>query len=100
MNTGGIPLGMIRVPPPYGSIKWDLGPGDSVFFYTDGVTEAMNQKEEQYDDIRPITKFLAKNQVKTAQDFIEALISDLNDFTSSTPQSDDITALYLMKNNS
>jgi len=100
MSTGGIPLGMIRVPPPYGSIKWDLGPGDSVFFYTDGVTEAMNQKEEQYDDIRPITKFLAKNQVKTAQDFIEALISDLNDFTSSTPQSDDITALYLMKNNS
>jgi len=97
MDTGGIPLGMIRVPPPYGSIKWTLKPGDSVFFYTDGVTEAMNEKEEQYDDIRPITKFLAKNQVKTAQDFIEALISDLNDFTSSTPQSDDITALYLMK---
>lgn len=100
MDTGGIPLGMIRVPPPYGSIKWILKPGDSVFFYTDGVTEAMNEKEEQYDDIRPITKFLEKSKAKTAQYFIEELITDMNDFTSSTPQSDDITALYLMKTNS
>jgi sigma-B regulation protein RsbU (phosphoserine phosphatase) len=100
MSTGGIPLGMIRVPPQYGGLKWILNPGDSVLLYTDGVTEAMNEKEEQYDDVRPITKFLVNSKARTAQNFIEELISDMNDFTSSTPQSDDITVLYLMKTDS
>jgi sigma-B regulation protein RsbU (phosphoserine phosphatase) len=97
MTTGGIPLGMMQMPFPYQSSKWLLNPGDSVFFYTDGVTEAMNEREEQYDDIRPLKNFLTSANHKAAKNFIEALISDLNEFTGATPQSDDITALYLLK---
>lgn len=97
LATGGIPLGMMREAFPYESLKSNLNPGDSALFYTDGVTEAMNEKEEEYDDIRPLRDFLSSNSVPTAKDFINNLIADLNDFTSGTPQSDDITALYLCR---
>jgi sigma-B regulation protein RsbU (phosphoserine phosphatase) len=97
LTIGGIPLGMMRVSSPYESSKWVLKPGDSVFFYTDGVTEAMNEREEEYDDVRPIKNFLISNKALNTKKFINELIADLNDFTGTTPQSDDITALYLMK---
>ena len=97
MTTGGIPLGMMSTPFPYESSKWALKSGDSVFFYTDGVTEAMNEREEEYEDFRPIKNFLVSNEALTAKNFINELIADMNDFTGATPQSDDITALYLLK---
>jgi sigma-B regulation protein RsbU (phosphoserine phosphatase) len=97
ISTGGIPLGMMREALPYGSTKCVLNEGDSVFFYTDGVTEAMNEKDEQYEDERPITEFLVSNKSSTAENFIKELFDDIYDFTGDTPQSDDITALYLTK---
>jgi len=97
LKTGGIPLGMMRMAFPYESVKSVLKPGDSVLFYTDGVTEAMNEREEEYDDIRPLKDFLISNNTSGAKTFIEDLLTDLQVFTGDTPQSDDITALYLVK---
>ena len=97
LKTGGIPLGMMQMAFPYESSKTILQDGDSILFYTDGVTEAMNSQEEEYDDIRPLKDFLLKYSVKTAKEFIDDLMADLHDFTGDTPQSDDITALYLTK---
>ena len=97
LKTGGIPLGMMNMPFPYQSIKTTLNPGDHMLLYTDGVTEAMNFKEEEYDDICSLKNFLKLQNSSTAKDFIRNLIVDLNKFTGDTPQSDDITALYLTR---
>jgi sigma-B regulation protein RsbU (phosphoserine phosphatase) len=97
LSTGGIPLGLMREALPYGSKKFTLNPGDSVFFYTDGVTEAMNDKEEQYEDFKPIDQFLVSSDAVNAEAFITDLITDIKNFTGDTPPTDDITALYLMK---
>jgi len=97
LNTGGIPLGMMQMAFPYESSKSILKPGDSILLYTDGVTEAMNDKEEEYDDIRPLKDFLISHSAITAKNFIDELMDDLHKFTGDTPQSDDITALYLTK---
>ena len=99
LKTGGIPLGMMDMAFPYESSKSILHPGDSILFYTDGVTEAMNDKEEEYDEMRPLKDFLVKHSAVSARNFIDDLLADLNDFTGDTPQSDDITALYLTKDN-
>ncbi|MCB0284452.1 MAG: PP2C family protein-serine/threonine phosphatase [Calditrichaeota bacterium] len=98
LKTGGIPLGMMNIPFPYESSKATINPGDHVLLYTDGVTEAMNAEEEEYDDIRSLKKFLVAKNSSAAKDFITNLINDVNDFTGDTPQSDDITALYLTRN--
>jgi len=100
LKTGGIPLGMMRMAFPYEGMPTTLKPGDSVLLYTDGITEAMNAAEEEYDDIRPLKNFLLNNHGVCAADFIDGLIKDINDFTGDTPQSDDITALYFIRKNS
>ncbi len=97
VKTGGIPLGFMSMPFPYESSKLTLNQGDSVFFYTDGVTEAMNEKNEEYDIKRPVREFLVSHQCPTAEDFIGELMADIRDFTGDTPQSDDITSLFLMR---
>ena len=98
ITTGGIPLGMVREAFPYESSKLVLNPGDRIFFYTDGVTEAMNEREEEYNNIKPITNFLTASTAANAKIFIDDLMDDIDNFTGSTPQSDDITALIVMKN--
>ena len=98
LKTGGIPFGMLGLPFPYESSKNRLNPGDRLLLYTDGVTEAMNEKEEEYEDIISLSKFLKKNNPADAQDFIRELMDDINRFTGDTPQTDDITAVYLIRN--
>lgn len=100
LKTGGIPLGMMGLPFPYESEKHVLQPGDRMLLYTDGVTEAMNEDEEEYDDIVSLKSFLNNNQSEDARIFIQHLFQDINRFTANTPQSDDITALYLIRNES
>ncbi|KAA3614835.1 MAG: serine/threonine-protein phosphatase [Calditrichaeota bacterium] len=97
LSTGGIPLGMMQMAFPYESSESVLNPGDSILFYTDGVTEAMNEEEEEYEDHRPLKDFLTSNSPPDAKSFIDVLMEDLHNFTGSTPQSDDITALYLSR---
>ena len=89
---------MVREAFPYESSKLVLNPGDRIFFYTDGVTEAMNEREEEYNNIKPITNFLTASTAANAKIFIDDLMDDIDNFTGSTPQSDDITALIVMKN--
>jgi len=98
LATGGIPLGMLGLPFPYTSQKTVLNPGEQLLLYTDGVTEAMNLQEEEYDDVIGLTSFIKGHSSDKAQIFIDDLHSDLNLFTGETPQSDDITAFYIIRN--
>ena len=99
LKTGGVPLGMMDIAFPYESTTSLIKPGDRLLLYTDGVTEALNEKEEEYDDVRPLKDFFISNQSPTAKNFIDELIIDVQNFTGETPQSDDITALYLIREN-
>jgi len=97
LKTGGIPFGMMAVSFPYQSFKTVLNPGDRLLLYTDGVTEAMNENEEEYDDIISLSQFLKRTNPPSANDFIRMLMDDINQFTGNTPLTDDITALYLSR---
>ena len=75
---------------PYHSGRLKLGAGDSLFLYTDGVTEAMNPAGELYGEGRlEATLKLAK------EDLIALVYRDLHAFVSGAEQSDDITMLTL-----
>ena len=72
-----------------------LKPGDTLFMYTDGVTEAMNSAEELYGEERLLA---ALNQSANAHDPV-ALLGEITrsvaDFAGEAEQSDDITMLGL-----
>ena len=67
-------------------------PGDCLFQYTDGVTEAINQKEELFGDKRLVMTLNAKKDL-SPKELIEEMHEAIRDFSKGVPQSDDITML-------
>lgn len=97
LDAGGVGLGMFDFGIPFAGQKTIINPGDKLFLYTDGIPEAMNEKEEEYSDEKMI-KFLIDNSEKYSDEFIKLLVNDVKEYTGSTPQSDDITAMILRRN--
>ncbi len=94
---GGLALGMIDMDFPYTSARVTISAGEQLLLYTDGVTEAMNSKEQLYDATGALKKFMESFAPQTAESFISGLLADLSRFTGSAPQNDDITAMYVMR---
>lgn len=74
----------------YATEELKLSPGDRLFLYTDGVTEAMNPKGELFG-----TERLEKNLGMASGDLIFAVQSELAAFMAEAPQADDITILTM-----
>ena len=86
-----IPLG-VREALIQASGKAALAPGGSVFLYTDGVTEAMNEGEQLFGDERLATALRAAAGRSPAE-IVQAVLDAVRSFTGSAPPSDDIAAL-------
>jgi serine phosphatase RsbU (regulator of sigma subunit) len=97
IDAGGVGLGMFDFGIPFAGQKSVMNQGDKLFLYTDGIPEAMNEKEEEYSDEKMIN-FFVEHSNKSSEDFINAMVSDVKDYVGNTPQSDDITALILKRN--
>ncbi|HLE52042.1 MAG TPA: SpoIIE family protein phosphatase [Anaerolineales bacterium] len=72
-----------------------LGSGDAVVLYTDGVTEALNSRDEDYGINRLTTAIAAAP--RKAGELLAHVEADLNAFTEGTPQQDDVTFLVLTR---
>ena len=78
----------------YKSLSLQLNPSDTVFLYTDGVTEAENQQQDLFSDERLLNIFLASEEI-SAQKIIKLVGTEIDRFTEGNEQSDDITMLSL-----
>lgn len=90
-KIGGMALGIFS-DRPYRAKTIQLKPGDSVFLYTDGITEAENDRNEFFTDARLLSTLQRLATVSTQQ-ILEGVIEEVKAFASGAPQSDDITAL-------
>ena len=70
----------------------DMEAGDMVLFYTDGVTEAQNIRDEFYDDER-LENLLKKNEYGSARDMTNSVFRSVLRFIGRADQFDDITIL-------
>lgn len=80
----------------YKSESAQLNPGDSLFLYTDGITEAFDAKEQPFGDER-LEDSLVELYHDDAKTIIEGVYADLGDFIGDTTQSDDITMLVVKR---
>lgn len=96
IEAGGIAFGMFDIPLEFKGEKINLNSGEKLLLFTDGIPEAMNNKEKEYSDEK-LEKFFVSNNLLSSQKFIDSLVNDVRIFTKNTPQSDDITALYLIR---
>ena len=77
---------------PGGAIELD--PGDVVFFYTDGITEAMNEEGEEFGD-DALAEVLEQVAGSNAEGFSEKVVEAVRVHAGEAAQSDDITCLCL-----
>ncbi|MCG3208477.1 MAG: hypothetical protein FOGNACKC_02082 [Anaerolineae bacterium] len=73
----------------------DIAPGDMIIFYTDGVTEAMNAKEELFGEER-LQSVIEARPHAGAQEMLDAIVAAVNEYTDETPQADDFT-IFIVK---
>ena len=71
---------------------YDLKPGDTLFLYTDGVTEATNSKDELFGDAR-LLETLAKGKDLETAEICKFVKKEIDSFVQDAPQFDDITML-------
>lgn len=71
-----------------------LEPGDKVFQYTDGVTEATNKDNELYG-MQRLEKILCENKDQSLSELLPRIKEDIDDFVGGAPQFDDITMLCM-----
>jgi phosphoserine phosphatase RsbU/P len=65
-----------------------------LFLYTDGVTEAMNQRSELFSDAK-LKRQLEGCEKHTTKETVEQIMGDIAEFASGAEQSDDITILLM-----
>jgi len=74
-----------------------LATGDLVILYTDGITEAVNDREEMYDLTR-LMALIKEKRLSSPQEIVDAIISSVFAFSRNQPQFDDITLMVVRVN--
>ena len=97
LTIGGLVVGFV------GSQKYQedsifLEKGDTLFVFSDGVTEAMNLKHEQFEDER-LEGILKNMGDVSAQTYIDTVYAAVKKHAGSAPQNDDITMLVVKRLN-
>ena len=72
--------------------KIPFAPGDKLFLYTDGVTEAMNTRDVVFGGERLLTE-LNKNTALCGDEVIDSVWNEISEFQKNKSQSDDVTML-------
>ncbi len=91
----GVPIGVLEEYP-FDVLSRTIQSGETVLFYTDGVSEAMNPKGELYGDKR-VREFL-RNSRGTAAEIGKALLADVRTHANGRSQNDDITIMVFGRN--
>ena len=78
----------------YKKNEFQLEPGDEIFLYTDGVTEATNKYDALYSEER-LQNFMNSIRNADCETLCRMIRSDIDRFVGTAPQFDDITMLSL-----
>jgi sigma-B regulation protein RsbU (phosphoserine phosphatase) len=78
----------------YQSRQTRLLSGDVVVMYTDGVTEAVNSRNEMFGD-EQLERLVRENVQHAADEIKNIILNEVLSFTRGLPQGDDITLIVL-----
>lgn len=93
LREGGMILGVIPTVTPYTETDIQLEDEDLLVCFTDGITEAFNDHEEEYGKQRLID-LLLEIRDRTPQEILDAIIKDVNQFSNHV-QADDFTLIVV-----
>ncbi|HEX4808953.1 MAG TPA: SpoIIE family protein phosphatase [Bryobacteraceae bacterium] len=93
LSTGGPVVGLFRNAP-YQQASLILEPGDLFLGFTDGISEAMNNAEEEWGEERMIPA-LRSCATLTATEIVPSMMRDADLFVNGAPQHDDMTMVVM-----
>ena len=95
LSSHGLPLALFPGKP-YSSSKFTLGPGELLFLYTDGVTEANSPDGDEFGFPR-LKEFIGARVGKVPSEIEEELLKDLEDHAQGEPFADDRTLVMVRR---
>ncbi len=93
LDTNGLFIG-IKDDTYYEEKSIKVEKGDRLLLYTDGITEIKNSQKEEYGENR-LAKFMIENSDKSEDNFCDALLEEINQFTSIESRNDDIAFMSI-----
>ncbi len=95
LEVGGIPVGILAEAP-YQVGTTRLERGDWLVIFTDGVVEAVNEKDEEYGEAA-LLRLVDRESGSAPTELLRSLLTELDRYVGNTPQHDDITCLLLKR---
>ncbi len=95
LDEGGLPVGLMPFVK-YFEITVQLNPGDVLVVYSDGVTESVNEQEEEFDEPRLI-EVIQKNMTRSAAGIRDRIDEALTRFVGKAKSVDDLTLLIVKR---
>lgn len=92
-RSGGMALGILPGVA-YAERVAQLHPGDTLFLYTDGISEAMDADGHEFTETR-LRQALGSAQLQSVDRVLSTVTDAVDVFVGGAPQSDDITCLVI-----
>jgi serine phosphatase RsbU (regulator of sigma subunit) len=93
IGNGGFPVGMLPAAF-YERLEFDLGPGDRLFIYSDGLVEAEGQDGEQFSEAR-LRTLVRETVAEPSSVLLDRLDNVLRNWRGSDTLDDDLSVLVL-----
>ena len=90
-EPGGVVIGLLPECC-YETGRLQLEKGDSIFLFTDGVTESMNTDQKFFGE-RRLRELLSAHAGDSPLELVQSVLHAVKDYAGEAPQADDITAL-------
>jgi sigma-B regulation protein RsbU (phosphoserine phosphatase) len=94
LERGGTVIGILE-DAPFEEDAVDLGPGDRVLFYTDGISEAANEAGEMFGEERIHAAIESLPAGLSAREIVEQLLARVRAFLDGVEPGDDMTVMVL-----
>jgi serine phosphatase RsbU (regulator of sigma subunit) len=94
LKASGTPLGLLEGSS-YEEIKFQLVPGDTLLFASDGTTDALDPDGNFYD--QKFVESILRHSAKELPEFVRSLRLELCEFSGGAELSDDITIVALRR---
>lgn len=92
-GDGGMPIGLLE-DAVFGTIRFELEPGDRVFLYTDGFTEQVDPEGVMLEETG-LTRLAKEFADAPGQDFLDALVWSLSNFAGERDFDDDLSGALI-----
>jgi len=81
----------------FSATRLQLEVGDTLFLYTDGLSEAGNDKSEDEYGVDRVTRLVRQQAAHPPAELISACLDDLRTFVAGAPRLDDLTLLAIKR---